>query len=577
MAAKAHIDRPQRWDVPYDPDMTEEDVIYILGMEPFSNIDQDKFPKSIPLYGVIANETKIRKFNKGDLVMRRGDYGNTAYFIMKGSVRVVIPIPDNVLSAEALGRAEPKTKGIWESISQHWKNAKVSEYRERVQGSVDMGSDGKEVVIALQDVPGIISNKKTAQIPAGNFFGEIAALGRTPRTATIFAEEDGCQILEIKWQGLRELRKYTPSIKEHIDKLYRKNSLTTQLAASPLFSGLNEEELQKVADATHFTSVGDFDWHTSYKKTAQLSAAKRLDKEPIIFDQGAYPDSLVLIRAGFGRVSEVNGNGHRTASYIGKGQTFGLREIAHNWRSDKRVNYRYTLRGLGFTDILVIPAAVIQEHVLPKMKKSELPPLFPEVEPTVEFNPLSASQQQKEKMSKTDVMEFMVEHRYINGTATMLINLDRCTRCDDCVRACATAHDNNPRFVREGKTLGHLMVAHSCQHCQDPVCMIGCPTGAISRKEGGAGEVIINDTTCIGCSTCANSCPYENIRMVEVRSDKGDLIRDDATKMPIVKATKCDLCAEQIGGPSCENACPHDALVRMEMQNPESLMEWIRR
>lgn len=577
MAEKANIERPQRWDVPFDPNMTEKDVDYVLSFEPFRSIDQEKFPKSIPLRGILKNETRIRKFKKGDLVMRSGDYGNSAFFIIHGTARVVLPLPNNGLPNEALGRKEPVRKSWREAVSQIWKNSKVPEFREKVQGTADksgMRTDGNETTVFLQDVPGILKNHNTAQIPAGEFFGEIAALGRTPRTATIFADSDDAILLEIKWQGLRDLRKYTPALKEHIDRLYRKNSLNVQLQASPLFKHLNESELQAVADETQFLSIGDFDWHGSYKKNAKQSAAQRLDGEPIIFEQGGYPDSLVLIRAGFARVSEINGNGHRTVSYLGKGQTFGFREIAHNWRSENSVNYRYTLRGLGYTDILVIPASVVTKYVLPKMKEEDLPPLLKDE--VLEFNPMSPSNQQREKLSKTDVMEFMVENRYINGTATMLINLDRCTRCDDCVRACASAHDNNPRFVRQGKHLGHLMVAHSCQHCQDPVCMIGCPTGAISRREG-EGQVIINDATCIGCATCANSCPYDNIRMVEARNAQGDFIRDNTTKMPIVKATKCDLCAEQIGGPSCQNACPHDALVRMEMQNPETLMNWIRR
>ena len=52
---------------------------------------------------------------------------------------------------------------------------------------------------------------------------------------------------------------------------------------------------------------------------------------------------------------------------------------------------------------------------------------------------------------------FLVEHRFVNGTASMLIDLDRCTRCDDCVRACAVAHDNNPRFVRHYANLAESM------------------------------------------------------------------------------------------------------------------------
>ena len=65
--------------------------------------------------------------------------------------------------------------------------------------------------------------------------------------------------------------------------------------------------------------------------------------------------------------------------------------------------------------------------------------------------------------------------------------------------------------------------------------------------------------------------------MVEVRHPSGDFIRDDEKHAPIVKATKCDLCADQRGGPACQNACPHDALVRMEMRDVEKLTDWYTR
>jgi Fe-S-cluster-containing dehydrogenase component len=150
----------------------------------------------------------------------------------------------------------------------------------------------------------------------------------------------------------------------------------------------------------------------------------------------------------------------------------------------------------------------------------------------------------------------------------MLIDQDRCVRCDDCVRACANGHDNNPRFIRHGKTFANWMVTNACMHCSDPVCMIGCPTGAIHRIVDGT--VIINDDTCIGCASCANSCPYHNIRMVEIRDKEGRFILDDKQE-PRLKATKCDLCASQPGGPACVRACPHDALRRVDFQTQVSL------
>lgn len=172
-------------------------------------------------------------------------------------------------------------------------------------------------------------------------------------------------------------------------------------------------------------------------------------------------------------------------------------------------------------------------------------------------------------------MEFLTENRFFNGRSTMVIDLERCTRCDDCVRACASSNENNPRFLRHGQINGRIMVANSCMHCADPVCLIGCPTGAIHRGEIG-GEVVVNQATCVGCSICANNCPYEAIRMVEIRDDEGAFMVDKDMR-PIAKATKCDLCSDQIGGPACERSCPHGAMRRMDMNNLDAFARWLNR
>src|SRR5690606_28085009 len=80
---------------------------------------------------------------------------------------------------------------------------------------------------------------------------------------------------------------------------------------------------------------------------------------------------------------------------------------------------------------------------------------------------------------ETGLLEFLVDQRLMNGHQAMVIDTLRCTRCDDCVRACARTHGGTPVFVREGPQYGSWMFANACMHCEDPVCMIGCPTGAI--------------------------------------------------------------------------------------------------
>jgi Fe-S-cluster-containing dehydrogenase component len=171
------------------------------------------------------------------------------------------------------------------------------------------------------------------------------------------------------------------------------------------------------------------------------------------------------------------------------------------------------------------------------------------------------------------MMDFVVDHRFINGENAMVINLDRCVGCDDCVRACATTHENNPRFTRNGYAYENAMIVHACMHCTDPVCLIGCPTGAIHREQD-TGIIVINDDTCIGCSTCANSCPYNNIKMVNIRDKMGAFVLD-RDGQPVSRATKCDLCASQLTGPACAEACPHDALIRVDIRDTKKLLAWL--
>ena len=237
---------------------------------------------------------------------------------------------------------------------------------------------------------------------------------------------------------------------------------------------------------------------------------------------------------------------------------------------------QFTLRAIGYTHALIVPTRIMEQIVLPTLPRSEWPPLISAAtdEPGTDTPDESAQTEARERVG-ADVLEFLTENRFFNGTAAMAIDLDRCTRCDDCVRACASTHDNNPRFLRHGPSSGRLMIANACMHCADPVCMIGCPTGAIHR-ESFAGQVVINPVTCIGCKACYNNCPYDAIRMVEIRDQDGEFLLDQELK-PITKATKCDLCVENHGGPACERACPHGALKRVNLNDLQALTKWMKR
>lgn len=563
------VQRPLRWDNPFSPDMSDADVDRLIGLEPFSNMDESAFPASSSLRDIIRNDTRVMRYSDGDIIVRKGDYGNSAFMVLSGSVRVVIE-PD--LPPEVIGRTVGKKKGFWGGLKQLWSNPHTAEFRDadRLKGGVPGArGEGGETHVFLQDVPSILKDFQTVALTEGAIFGELAALGRTSRTTSLFAEGD-TELLEIRWQGIRDIRRKDTAFREHIDKLYRERSLISHLRALPIFDHLSDEVVQQVADQTLFETYGEFEWHTSFKKLAKLTPEQRLRQEPLIASEGEYIDGLILLRTGFARVSRQLNNGNPTLSFIGRGETFGFSELVHNWRNDDQVPYQTSLRGLGNVDILRIPTSVMEEIVLPTLPSW----LYPASHEELDSHEMTLQGITGAEGLDTGFVEFLVENRVINGRATMMINTDRCVRCDDCTRACAAAHDNNPRFLRHGKRYKNFMIANSCMHCVDPVCMIGCPTGAIHRSSL-EGQVVINDSACIGCATCANSCPYDNIRMVAVRDKAGDYILDEANN-PIIKSTKCDLCVEQIGGPACERACPHDALRRVNMQDLSSYTDWLR-
>ena len=571
-AIHSKIQRPSRWDEPFDPGMSPRMVSALISMEPFASFDPNAFSKAVPLEGIIRNDCRLLDLNQGDIIVREGDYGSSAFLITDGEALVSL----QSLPANLLGRGEQKKKSVFASISQLWNNSRHAEtrnYHPRATPDLknsEIGSREYEsgTHIFLHDVPGVIPVDKSVALRAGDIFGEISALTRTPRSATIVANSS-MQVLEIRWQGFRELIKRHDGLREHVERIYRENSLRAHLREMLIFKRLSQDGIEQLAEATIFESFGDFQWNQRFNSTKKKDISDRILSEPLIATQGEYVDGLVLIRNGFARLSREHGNGHQTIAYLGKGETFGLRELAHNWKTKEQRPWSLSLRAVGYVDILRIPTSTIETLVLPNLKSADLPaPL-----PSLDLKKRTGRLAKREKTMDKGLLEFLVEKRLINGTQTMMIDLDRCTRCDDCVRACASTHDNNPRFIREGEIHDKWMVTNACMHCMDPVCMIGCPTGAIGRDLE-SGTVTINDKTCIGCATCSNSCPYDNIQMVEVNDKKGLPILDSDTSLPILKATKCDLCVDQIGGPACQRACPHDALIRIDLTTPDQMTVW---
>jgi Fe-S-cluster-containing dehydrogenase component/CRP-like cAMP-binding protein len=569
--------KPDRWDNPLDPNMTDADVAGLMAVEPFASMAEKAFPASMPLRDILKLDTAIRAYEPGQIVVRRDDYGTSAYLVLTGEVEVVVK-PH--LDPRLLGRAVTgRKKGFIARLAQLWSNNSEPEgWNEaslRVSDKFQNSVNGDQHSVFLQDFPSIISTFSTVTLREGQMFGEISALSRMPRTATVLASKPGTRLLEFTWQGLRDLMKYDAALKQQIDANYRKYSLASFLAKIPLFTHLDADsaDFQTLCTEAQLQTFGDYGWSGEYKKLAADPDPTTRPNEPLVVKEGEYCNGIYLVRAGFCRVSQKYGGGDRTLKYIGAGKVFGFEDVVRQrGNPDGHEPSRLTLRAMGYADLIFIPTATLVKYVPADVLAQALADSVAEATPPKKLGVRLA---EAGIQPSTNLMEFVAEQRFFNGTQSMVIDMDRCTRCDDCVRACAATHDGNPRFLRHGPMIDNLMVANACMHCVDPVCMIGCPTGAIHRTSHG-GEVVINPASCIGCTICANNCPYDAIRMVEVRTTKGHFWVDEFQR-PLLKATKCDLCIEQPSGPACQNACPHAALTRTDLSQEHSLIQLLGR
>ncbi|MBV1914796.1 MAG: dimethyl sulfoxide reductase anchor subunit [Pseudomonadales bacterium] len=149
------------------------------------------------------------------------------------------------------------------------------------------------------------------------------------------------------------------------------------------------------------------------------------------------------------------------------------------------------------------------------------------------------------------------------------LNADNCIGCHACEAACSEKNDNPAHiafrsvgFVEGGSYPDYqrLNISMACNHCEDPVCLKGCPTGAYT-KYAEYGAVLQDPDICFGCGYCTWVCPYNAPQLDPVKGE----------------VSKCNMCVDRLEvnlKPACVTACLGNALDFGVIENtPENRVE----
>ena len=542
------VQKTQRWDESFGiKKLSEQMIKNILILPVFREINPGQFPADLPLGDILANDAEVHPYKQGEVIYQNGDYETSIYFVLSGAVREELDF------SETQKQSKKNSAPFKKTIDKFFQSSLIKKGQTHQK---------------------MLSGAKTSKVvQLYNFFGVSEALTRSVRQSTMVADDDRTLILELKWSGVRALRQWSDTFRESIDTLHERRSILISLMQCPLLSKIDNDHLDLIASHSNYASFGQMDWGHGFQKEKKRignDVDLLLDYETLITPPGGYLDDLMIIASGFVRVTEEFDFGEKTTGYLQTGDVAGLDEIVASLMGKGDRILRYGLRAMGYVGVIQIPTYIVEKYIIPQLSDyNELKRNVIEM-----LNDDRAPLPNPEEDHKQALTDFAINDRLVNGTMAMAINTDRCVNCDDCLKACAATHNNLPRFNKhEGYTVKNLKIANACMHCVDPVCLVDCPTNAIHRDKS-TGNVIINEETCIGCTSCANACPYNNITMETLRDHKGAFVTDNQG-IPLVKAIKCDLCIGQAGGPACQEACSHDALVRIDIKNIDKLSDWL--
>ncbi|MDA8563778.1 cyclic nucleotide-binding domain-containing protein [Mariniblastus sp.] len=489
---------------------------------------------SIPYKWLQWNQASIirRTLKAGEVLCHAGEYGSTAYILVSGEFGVHLP------QANAKNGVAPSSSKKSSALGNLLRSFRGRASTKPVRPPTPPTPSGKPQHILTPD---------------DLILGEMTCMNFQPRSATVVAQTD-CETFEIRRNVLFMLQR-SESSRAALDKRYRERTLINQVNSIELFSDLTDDER---ADCVTFL-----------KDRVQLL---RVEPGQAIYAEGEPADDIYLLRLGHVKVSQSTAGQDRVLTYIRPdtprsffGEIGVLTAVNEKYRLDQPDVYHGSRSAT---------CSALDDVELVRIKRNDFMALIDRHESLKDkFVALAKSRLVSDIETKQDVstpVASFLDQGLFNAQKLLVLDLEACTRCDECVKACADTHDGVTRLVREGLRFDKFLVASACRSCTDPYCMVGCPVDSIHRE--GSLEIKIEDH-CIGCGLCAKNCPYGNINMVEFDEAGSPYQPGMETAVVANQATTCDLCKSvgvDASNPrdevSCVYACPHNAAFRMTGQ-----------
>ncbi|MCZ6507694.1 MAG: cyclic nucleotide-binding domain-containing protein [Acidobacteria bacterium] len=490
----------------------------------------------------ISQDVTLATWKEGAVLFEEGTYIDLAFLVLDGEVEVFLEGVESTAydTARPIFDLSRTVVGSPTAMSE----ATAARGAEAASRTVMMRPpSGRAVgeITFLASMDFDLPRGGSTRLGPGEFFGEIGALSGWPQSVTA-RTASACRLIQIRTPALRLLKRKSKALKEQLDSLYRQRSLAAQLKSTPLFNACSNVFVEALKEVVELVSC---------------------DSGEVIAEEGSPADAFYLVRSGFVKLLQNFGDGEMVVSYLSKGMTLGEAELL--------------IEGVDSWQVTAVSVESSELVRIPRRMFTELVRSQPEMEEQLWR---SAAERIKEaglsrrNISYSEFTQVALDNGLVQGNSILAIDLNACTRCDDCVRACADTHGGRPRFVREGSKYRNLLIAKSCYHCRDPVCLVGCPTGAIHRA-GAGDEVVIDEEICIGCATCYNNCPYDAIIMHETGvAWPVDALPAGLRGKDQRLASKCDLCVDTGHGPACVSNCPQGCAYRVgSIEEFERLLE----